>query len=196
MTTHSKIILQSLLFRAIEDFKERIAPVFCKVETQKQEINSLRDDLRRTRRERDKLRKLELLQTEITTLKTALSETERNTDEALRLAEAAKDELAAQHASTNQWKKKAAQLEQENKRCKDLLDRHVNSVSLFGNPSEASHIYGIKCQARLQKEKYKKLTKEITTLKSQKLAQEERELMTATSNVCPLPKGVLNYSEQ
>jgi len=135
LTPRSRLYTQSILFRAIEDFKERIAPVFSKVETQKQEIESLRDDLRRTRRERDhsqnKLRKLEILRTEITTLKAALSESERNTDAALRLAEVAKDELAAQHAATNQWKKKVAELEQDNKRYKDLLDRHVNSVSLI-----------------------------------------------------------------
>lgn len=125
------VLHKSLLCRAIEEFKGRIAPVFSKVETQKQEIDSLRDDLRRTRRERDRLRKLELLQTEITTLKATLSETERNTDEALRLAEAAKDKLAAQHEATNQWKKKAAELEQDRKRYKDLLDRHVNSVSFI-----------------------------------------------------------------
>jgi len=122
------------LLKAVEDFKERINPIFAKVESQKEEMSVMRDDLRRLRRERDglnsKLEKAKPLQNEVVRLRTALSETERNTDEALRLAEVAKDELAAHHTSTTQWKKRVAELDQENKRYKDQLERLKNNVSI------------------------------------------------------------------
>jgi cell shape-determining protein MreC len=120
------------LVQAVEDFNDRIIPLFTKVDTQQEEINKTRDELRKLRRDKEhlqgKLKKVEPLQGEIARLKTALSETERNTDEALRIAESAKDELATHHATTNQWKKRATELEQENKRYKDMLDRQTNNV--------------------------------------------------------------------
>lgn len=129
----STIIRKSPLAQAIEDFKERIIPMFTKVDTQTEEIDQLRVELRKLRRDkehfRDKLKKMESYQSEVTRLKTALSETERNTDEALRLAESAKDEVAAHHATANQWKKRVTELEQDNKRYRDMLDRHSNNVS-------------------------------------------------------------------
>jgi chromosome segregation ATPase len=140
------------LLQAVEDFKERIIPVFTKANTQEKEIDKLRDELRKLRRDKErlegKLKKTVSLQAEVVRLKTALSETERNTDEALRLAESAKDELATNHATANQWKKKATELEQENKRYKDMLDRHTNNVRptrayrshRYRNPSFISHV--------------------------------------------------------
>jgi len=107
--------------------------VFTKVDTQKEEIDKLRDALRRLRRDKEhlqsKLKRTEPLQAEVVRLKTALLETEQNTDEALRLAESAKDELATHHVTVNQLKKRTTELEQENKRYKDMLDRHSNNVS-------------------------------------------------------------------
>ncbi|KAJ3504361.1 hypothetical protein NLJ89_g7971 [Agrocybe chaxingu] len=160
-------VMQSLL-KAVQDFRERVAPVFAQVETQKKEIETLREDLRRVRRDREgvqaKLRKTEPLQVEVLRLRTALSETERNTQEAIRLAEQAKDELGTVHASSNQWKKRVAELDQENKRYKDMLERHANN-------------------ARLQKDKNRKLSKQVATL-TEKLAAEERqsEALSAVSH--------------
>lgn len=107
--------------------------MFAKVETQTREISKLNDDLRRYHHDKEllqsKLKNIESLQAENLKLKTALSETERNTAEALRLAEVAKDEVAAHHTTTNQWKKRATELELENKRYKDMLERQANAVS-------------------------------------------------------------------
>jgi predicted nuclease with TOPRIM domain len=75
------------------------------------------------------LREWSRCQAEVVRLKRVLLETEQNTDEALRLAESAKDELATHHVTANQWKKRTTELEQENKRYKDMLDRHSNNVS-------------------------------------------------------------------
>ena len=120
------------MFNAIEDFKERITPIFVKVETQTRDITKLCDDVCRLRRDKELLRtqlkKIEPLQGKVLQLKKELSETERNTAEALRLAEVAKDEVAAHHTTTNQWKKRAAESELENKRYKDMLERQANAV--------------------------------------------------------------------
>ncbi len=95
-------------------------------------MTKLCDDICRLRRDREllqtKLKKIEPLQGKVLQLKKELSETERNTTEALRLAEVAKDEVAAHHTTTNQWKKRAAELELENKRYKDMLERQANAV--------------------------------------------------------------------
>lgn len=107
--------------------------MFTKVDAQKEEIDKLRDELRKLRRDKEhlqgKLKRMEPLRGEVVRLKTALLETEQNTDEALRLAESAKDELATHHVTANQWKKRTTGLEEENKRYKDMLDRHSNNVS-------------------------------------------------------------------
>ena len=71
---------------------------------------------------------MEPLQGKVLQLKKELSETERNTAEALRLAEVAKDEVAAHHTTTIQWKKRAVESELEKKRYKDMLERQANAV--------------------------------------------------------------------
>jgi predicted nuclease with TOPRIM domain len=48
-------VQKSLLVRAVEDFKERIVPMFIKVDTQKEEIEKLRDELRKLRRDKEHL---------------------------------------------------------------------------------------------------------------------------------------------
>jgi Mg2+ and Co2+ transporter CorA len=121
------------LLKAIEDFNDRIIPNFTTVEKQKQEIEALQKELHRSRRERDlmqtKLRRAESLQTEVVSLRNALSESEANTQEAIRLAEVAKDDLGKVHETSGQWQRRAAELDQENKRFKDMLERHASIVS-------------------------------------------------------------------
>jgi len=122
------------LLKAIEDFNDRIVPNFTTVEKQKQEIEALRKELHRSHQEREsmqtKLRKTESLQTEVISLRNALSESEANTQEAIRLAEVAKDDLGKVHETSGQWQRRAAELDQENKRFKDMLERHASIVSL------------------------------------------------------------------
>jgi len=76
-----------------------------------------------------KLRRAESLQTEVVSLRNALSESEANTQEAIRLAEVAKDDLGKIHETSGQWQRRAADLDQENKRFKDMLERHASIVS-------------------------------------------------------------------
>ncbi|KAF8972746.1 hypothetical protein BDZ97DRAFT_854887 [Flammula alnicola] len=157
----------SAILRAIEDFHDRIIPLFTKVETQTQEIDGLRQDLHRSRRDREslqsKVKKVEPLQAEVSRLKTALSETESNTQEAICLAERAKDELGKLHGTSSHWQRRAAELDQENKRFKDLLERHTNN-------------------SRLQKDKNRKLSKQLAALREQRVA-EETQAMSDTAHV-------------
>ena len=76
-----------------------------------------------------KLRKAESLQTEVVSLRNALSESEASTQEAIRLAEVAKDDLRKVDETLGQWQRRAAELDQQNKRFKDMLERHDNIVS-------------------------------------------------------------------
>jgi chromosome segregation ATPase len=76
-----------------------------------------------------KLRKAMTLQTEVVSLRNALSESEANTQEAIRLAEVAKDDLGKVHETLGQWQRRAAELDQQNKRFKDMLEHHDNIVS-------------------------------------------------------------------
>jgi len=84
--------------------------------------------------------KLRKLRAEITELK-AVVPTKQFTDGALRFADAAtaKDKPVAQHMAMNPWK----ELESDNKCYKDLLDRLVNTVSLFRDSLVAMVTYGI-----------------------------------------------------
>lgn len=126
------------MVQAIEDFKERVVPVFTKVDTQEQELAKLRDDLRKLRQDKirleGKLRKTGPLRDEILQVKLKLSETEQNTEEALRLSENLKVELDASHVTATQWKTRATKFEQESKRYKDMLDRQANNVSPAPKP--------------------------------------------------------------
>ncbi|KAF9038636.1 hypothetical protein BJ165DRAFT_403451 [Panaeolus papilionaceus] len=137
---------------ALESFNERIIPLFKNVESQSKEIHSLKEDLRRARRSRDsmanKVKDGEALHLENVTLKNQLNEAERNTNEAIRLAEVAKDEATRNHDQAQVWKKLSAELDQDNRRYKDLLERQISS-------------------ARTLKEKNKKLAKQVTSLTEQ-----------------------------
>lgn len=62
-------------------------------------------------------------------LEMELGETKKNGDEAIRLAEIAKNELVEVRENLIQWKKRASELTAENKRYKDLLEKNVESVS-------------------------------------------------------------------
>lgn len=58
-----------------------------------------------------------------------LKETKKIQDEAIRLAEFAKNELGEVHENLAQWKQRTAELTAENKRYKDLLEKQAESVS-------------------------------------------------------------------
>ncbi|KIM39679.1 hypothetical protein M413DRAFT_447137 [Hebeloma cylindrosporum] len=150
------------LLKAIEDFNDRIIPNFSTVEKQKQEIERLRSELHRSHRERDlmqtKLRKAESLQTEVVSLRNALSESEANTQEAIRLAEAAKDDLGKLHETSGQSQRRAVELDQENKRFKDMLERHTSI-------------------GRVQKDKNRKLQKQLAAMREER-AEAERATMS------------------
>ena len=78
-----------------------------------------------------KLRRVESLTTEVVHLRSALSDSEANTQKAIRLAEVAKGDLGKVHSTSGQWQRRAAELDQENKRYRDMLERHASVVSLL-----------------------------------------------------------------
>ena len=93
------------------------------VENQKQEIEALREELHRSHQERDSI------QTEVDSLRTALSESEANTQEAIRLAEVAENDLGKVHETSGQWQRRATELDEQNKHVKDMLELHASIVS-------------------------------------------------------------------
>ena len=114
--------------RAIEDFNKRIVPLFTKVQVQTRQIISLKEDSLENRQENESLRE-QLKKAEIKSklLEIELNETKRNKNEAVRLA---KIELGKVHESSLQWRKRTSELTAENKWYKDILEKHVEPVSL------------------------------------------------------------------
>jgi hypothetical protein len=90
----------------------------------------LREDSLESRQEtenlRDQLRKAEIKSNQ---LEIELNETKKNENEAIRLAKIAKDDLGKVHESSLHWKKRTSELTAENKRYKDMLEKHVEFVS-------------------------------------------------------------------
>ena len=105
------------------------------MEVQSQQIIVLREAFLESHQEtdnlRDQLTKAEVFQTRTMQLETELKESKKNENEAIRLAEIAKNELGELHENLIQWKKRASEVTAENKRCKDMLEKHVESVSLI-----------------------------------------------------------------
>ena len=103
------------------------------MEAQAQQIIALREDCLKSRGETAKLQhKLtgaEVFLTKSIQLEIDLKEAKRNEDEAIRLAEIAKNDFVKAQESSIQWKKRASELDTENKRYKDMLERNVESVS-------------------------------------------------------------------
>lgn len=122
-----------MLLQALQDFNERIIPLFSKVETQQKDLDQKSQELTRSRRERDEIHAriahIGPLQTEVQRLRNALSETEANTQEALSLAESAKDKLQTQCQLAEQWQKQAAALEKKNSDLHEIVQRHQSYVS-------------------------------------------------------------------
>ncbi|KAF5316292.1 hypothetical protein D9619_006218 [Psilocybe cf. subviscida] len=118
----------TMLLQALQDFNERIIPLFSKVETQQKDLDQKSQELTRSRRERDEIHAriahIGPLQTEVQRLRNALSETEANTQEALSLAESAKDKLQTQCQLAEQWQKQAAALEKKNSDLHEIVQRH------------------------------------------------------------------------
>jgi len=153
------------LIKAVEGFKERIIPLFTKVEAQSHQISTLRKDYLESRQEtehlQDQLTKAELFKTKFIQLEIELNESKKNQNEAIRLAEIAKDELGKIHENSILWKKRTSELTAENKRYKDMLEKHIES-------------------GRSQREKQKKLQKQVTELRDQLAAKKQEILSDAT----------------
>ena len=75
---------------------------------------------------RDQLKKAEIKSNQ---LEAELIETKKNENEAIRLAKIAKDDLGKAQESSLQWRKRTSELTAENKWHKDMLEKHVESVS-------------------------------------------------------------------
>ncbi|KAF8902416.1 hypothetical protein CPB84DRAFT_863139 [Gymnopilus junonius] len=139
----------SALARAINGFEERSVPLHTTVRGQEQEIDGLRKNLNRSHRDRDQFEsRAKSLQEEVDRLTAERNAAIRERDEAIHLAEIAKDDFVQNQQKAEHYMKQAGELAAENHRFKDQLDRHVNS-------------------ARSQKEKNKKLAKQVESLTKQ-----------------------------
>ncbi|TFK71433.1 hypothetical protein BDN72DRAFT_837653 [Pluteus cervinus] len=152
-----------LLLRAVDDFRDRIIPIFTKVEIQADDIADLQSQLKSSISLNEDLSKqLELLESqmdEIKALKKDLRREQRSTEKALVLAEKAKDDLLALRLSHAEVEKRSTTLEEDNARMRDQLERHVES-------SKEQHK-----KNKAQKKKIEALIAECNELHAQKAAQ-------------------------
>ena len=123
------------------------------------------------------------MQTEVISLREALSESEANTQEAIRLAEVAKDDLGKTHETSGQWQRRAAELDQENKRFKDMLERHASVVSLPLKLVYFDSVHVLCTQGRMQKEKNRKLHKQLVAMREERAEAEKATMSDALTHV-------------
>ena len=121
-----------MLRRAVDDFKDRIIPLFAKVQSQSKQIDALTQDLHESDREKGilevEIMNTKPLGTQVKQLKKKLEDAERNSHQAIALAEKAKDEVVQLRQSNTTLHSTAEELELDNRNLRDLLDRHSNAV--------------------------------------------------------------------
>ena len=124
---------QKALLRAVEDFKERITPIFEKAGAQAEEIAQLQEDLRRSNKENAKLKKVaassEVKDRKIAELRAELEETRKISEEALVHAERASTENHRLQGELNRTNQGREEMTRENTRLKGLLEQHNKQVS-------------------------------------------------------------------
>lgn len=126
------LAVQDALRNAIEDFKERITPLFADAQAKVQQIASLRSELEKSRREAEtlkgQLQKAKVDQDHISNLRKERRQAETERDAALALAEKASGEMVQLRGKGVTLQQERDTFEQENVRLKDQLTRHANAV--------------------------------------------------------------------
>jgi chromosome segregation ATPase len=159
---------QKALLRAVEDFKERITPVFAEAGAQAEEIAQLQEDLRRSNKENAKLKKLaastQAKDRKMAELRAELEETRKISEEALVHAERASTENQRLQGELNRTNQGREEMTRENTRLKGLLEQHNKQVS---DDIWTLHVasYLLFSQNRAQKSKIKGLQDEVARLK-------------------------------
>ncbi|KAH9479180.1 hypothetical protein JR316_0007766 [Psilocybe cubensis] len=117
------------LLKAIEDFNERIIPLFTQSLDQQAQIKLLLADQQTYVRQRDNLSKeRDELRQKNTKLETDMQKSARQRSDALQLAEDAKKKLEEAYKSSTGWKQRAEDMEKEKNRLVDILERQKQTA--------------------------------------------------------------------
>ncbi|KAK7056447.1 hypothetical protein VNI00_003002 [Paramarasmius palmivorus] len=173
------------LLRAVEDFKERITPIFEKAGAQAEEIAQLREDLRRSNKESAKLKKVaastEAKDRKIAELRAELEETRKISEKALVHAERASTENQRLQGELNRTNQGREEMTRENTRLKGLLEQHNKQ-----NRAQKSKIKGLQDEvARLKQTGHQEAS---LSLEGQAVISYEDQLRTPS----PSPSSPLN----
>ncbi|KAI3597858.1 spectrin repeat containing protein [Moniliophthora roreri] len=156
------------LLRAVDEFRERIIPVFGKVGAQANEILRLKEDLQKANQENAQFKRLaassQAKDQKLAELHAELEGTRTISNQALEHAERASNEIQQLRAQSDRYGQKVKEQEHEITRLKGLLEQH-NKQASYAVP------YG-----RAQKSKIKGLKDELARLKQSEQEQESLSL--------------------
>ena len=129
---------------AVNDFKDRIIPVFGEVKKQAKQITTLHEDLERCRLEnctlKTSLQRVQPLEQELAEMRSALQGTSGELEQALVLAEKASGDLVQSREELQVCQATIAEMEENVRRYKGQLHGHsdlVNELSKFTFTHEA-----------------------------------------------------------
>ncbi|TEB22012.1 hypothetical protein FA13DRAFT_1741392 [Coprinellus micaceus] len=173
--------LTGQLLRALEDFKQRLVPVFEVQQGLRSEIASLKAQLRKEEKER---RSLETQVQRLEKLPSQVAELKRESDRATELADAAT--LAA-----DEMKNRMLALQKEKEQAEGLLAVEVGEKNRYRNMSVQNHEAG-----KRTREKLNTARADLQELKERYKALEERhEQETQVSLTSPVRQSQLDYDE-
>jgi len=128
---------QAEVLKAINDFKDRIIPVFSELKQQANQITTMHDDLERCRLEtralKTSLQRVQPLEQELAEVRSALQQTSGQLEQALALAEKASGDLVQSREELQACQTTMEEMEGNVRRYKGQLHGHSDLVNKFLN---------------------------------------------------------------
>ena len=123
------------MLSAINDFKDRIIPIFSEVQKQATKITTMHDDLERCRTEncalKTRLQHVQALEQELAKVRLASQETSGQLEKALALAEKASGDLVQSREELQACQTTMIEMEENVRRYKGQLHGHSDLVNKF-----------------------------------------------------------------